>query len=226
MIKVTEIQTWKTVLSKEKQEPYFQAMLNFIRRQRKSGKTIYPLQKDIFNALKLTPYETVKVVILGQDPYHSQNQAHGLAFSVHPGLPAPPSLQNIFKELHVDLDISIPSHGFLGKWAKQGVLLLNAVLTVEAGKPQSHAKIGWNCFTNKVLESLNSHPKGIVFLLWGSCAQKKSRLIRNPCHRILKAPHPSPLSADLGFFGCQHFSKANQLLSEMKQSEIDWSLSN
>lgn len=226
MVKITETQTWKTVLSEEKKEPYFQAILDFVKRQRKSGKTIYPLQKDIFNALKLTPYETVKVVILGQDPYHGQNQAHGLAFSVHLGLQAPPSLQNIFKELHVDLGMPIPSHGFLEKWAKQGVLLLNAALTVEAGKPQSHANIGWNYFTDKVIKSLNSHPKGIVFLLWGSYAQKKSQLIRNLCHRILKAPHPSPFSADRGFFGCRHFSKANQLLGEMKQSEIDWSLSN
>ncbi|ABX79066.1 uracil-DNA glycosylase [Coxiella burnetii RSA 331] len=220
---MAETQTWQTVLGEEKQEPYFQEILDFVKKERKAGKIIYPPQKDIFNALKLTPYEAIKVVILGQDPYHGPNQAHGLAFSVRPGVPAPPSLQNIFKELHADLG-SIPSHGFLEKWAKQGVLLLNAALTVEAGKPQSHANIGWHRFTDKVIESLNDHPEGIVFLLWGSYAQKKSQLITNLRHRILKAPHPSPLSAARGFLGCRHFSKANQLLHEMGRGEIDWAL--
>ncbi|WP_267256700.1 uracil-DNA glycosylase [Coxiella endosymbiont of Ornithodoros maritimus] len=224
MTTMAETQTWQTVLGEEKEEPYFQETLDFVKKERKAGKIIYPPQKDIFNALKLTPYEAVKVVILGQDPYHAPNQAHGLAFSVRPGVPAPPSLQNIFKELHADLGVPIPSHGFLEKWAKQGVLLLNAALTVEAGKPQSNANIGWHRFTDKVIQSLNDHPEGIVFLLWGFYAQKKSQLITNLRHRILKAPHPSPLSTARGFLGCRHFSKANQLLHEMGRVEIDWSL--
>ena len=226
-MKTTEkIKTWQTALSEEKQKPYFKAILNFIKRERETGKIIYPPQQDIFHALKLTPYETVKVVILGQDPYHAPNQAHGLAFSVRYRVPSPPSLQNIFKELHVDLSTPIPSHGFLEKWARQGLLLLNTILTVEAGKPQSHANIGWHYFTNKVITKLNDHPKGIVFLLWGSYAKKKSQLIKNLRHRVLKAPHPSPFSAAHGFFGCRHFSKTNQLLREMGREEIDWTLDN
>ncbi|AKQ33685.1 uracil-DNA glycosylase [Candidatus Coxiella mudrowiae] len=225
MITMTEKITWQTVLNEKKQKPYFQAILDFVKKERKAGKTIYPPQKDIFNALKLTPYETVKVVILGQDPYHGPNQAHGLAFSVRPGVAFPPSLQNIFKELHEDLNVPIPSQGTLEKWAKQGVLLLNAALTVEAGKPQSHASIGWHRFTDHVIASLNDHhPKGIVFLLWGAYAQQKSSLITNIRHRILKAPHPSPFSANRGFFGCRHFSKVNELLREMGREEIDWTL--
>lgn len=224
MTTMTETITWQTVLGDEKEKPYFQSILDFVKKERKAGKIIYPPQKDIFNSLKLTPYEAVKVVILGQDPYHGPNQAHGLAFSVRPGVPAPPSLQNIFKELHADLGIPIPSNGCLEKWAQQGVLLLNAALTVEAGKPQSHANIGWHRFTDTIIEKLNNHPKGIVFLLWGSYAQQKAQLITNLRHRILKAPHPSPLSANRGFFGCRHFSKANKLLQEMGRNKIDWSL--
>lgn len=224
MITITETITWQTVLGDEKQKSYFRDILDYIKNERKSGKIIYPLQKDIFNSLKLTPYESVKVVILGQDPYHGPNQAHGLSFSVRPGIPAPPSLQNIFKELHNDLGFSIPSHGCLEKWAKRGVLLLNAALTVEAGKPKSHANIDWHRFTDQVIAILNDHPKGIVFLLWGSYAKQKAELITNLRHRILKAPHPSPLSAKRGFFGCRHFSKTNVLLRDIGRKEIDWSL--
>lgn len=224
MMTITKGITWETVLGDEKQKSYFHDILDHIKNERKSGKVIYPPQRDIFNSLKLTPYESVKVVILGQDPYHGPNQAHGLSFSVRPGIPIPPSLQNIFKELHNDLGFSIPSHGCLEKWAKRGVLLLNAALTVEAGKPQSHANINWHLFTDQVITILNNYPKRIVFLLWGSYAKQKAVLITNPCHRILKAPHPSPFSAKRGFFGCRHFSKANTLLREMGHQEIDWSL--
>ena len=216
--------TWKTVLGEEKQKIYFQNILDFVKNERKVGKVIYPPQKDIFNALKLTSYEAVKVVILGQDPYHKPHQAHGLSFSVRSGVAFPPSLQNIFKELHTYLNIPIPSQGNLEKWAKQGVLLLNAALTVEADKPQSHAHIGWHRFTDHVIASLNDHAKGIIFLLWGAHAQQKSSLITNTHHRILIASHPSPFSANRSFFGCQHFSKANELLREMEREEIDWVL--
>lgn len=224
MTLMTEALTWKTLLGDEKQKPYFQAILNFLKTERAAGKIIYPAQEDIFNALKFTPYENVKVVILGQDPYHGPNQAHGLSFSVRPGVPPPPSLLNIFKELQSDLGIPKPSHGCLEKWAQQGVLLLNAVLTVEADKPQSHAHIGWQQFTDKIIASLNEHPEGIVFLLWGSHAQQKTQLISNLRHKILKAPHPSPLSASRGFLGCKHFSQANQLLTQMGREPIDWQL--
>ncbi|QHG92574.1 uracil-DNA glycosylase [Coxiella endosymbiont of Amblyomma sculptum] len=216
--------TWKDVLGEEKKKPYFQTILNFINKERKSGRIIYPPQKEIFNALKLTPYESVKSVILGQDPYYKSNQAHGLAFSVRSGIALPPSLRNIFKELCEDLRTSVPLQGNLEKWATQGVLLLNAALTVEEGKPQSHAHIGWHRFTDCIISSLDKHPKGIVFILWGTYAQQKANLITNPHHRILKAPHPSPFSANLGFFGCRHFSKANTFLRETNRWEIDWSL--
>lgn len=216
--------TWKTILEEEKQKFYFQDILDFVKKERKARKVIYPPQKDIFNALKLTPYEKVKVVILGQDPYHGSNQAHGLAFSVRPSVNFPPSLQNIFKELQADLNVPIPSHGSLEKWATQGVLLLNVSLTVEAGKPQSHTHM-WYRFTDHIISGLNDHhPEGIVFLFWGAYAQRKSRLITNISHRILKALHPSPFSANQGFFGCRHFSKANELLRKMGREEIDWTL--
>ena len=221
---MTETTTWKMILGDEKQKPYFQAILNFIQTERTAGKTIYPAQADIFNALKYTSFENVKVVILGQDPYHGPGQAHGLAFSVKPGVPPPPSLQNIFKELQTDLGIPKPTHGCLEKWATQGVLLLNTILTVEADKPQSHAHIGWQRFTDTIISSLNNHPQGIVFLLWGAYAQQKIQLITNLRHRILKAPHPSPFSANRGFLGCKHFSQTNQLLTQMGREPIDWHL--
>lgn len=216
--------TWKNLLQDEKQLPYFQAILKFLKQQQLAHKIIYPRCENIFNALKLTPFSEVKVVIIGQDPYHGPNQAHGLSFSVPPGVPLPPSLQNIFRELNNDLKIPSPTHGCLEKWAKQGVLLLNAILTVEANKPQSHANIGWQQFTDKVITCLNDHPKPIVFLLWGSYAQKKSELIDTKKHYLLKAPHPSPLSAHRGFFGCKHFSQANRILRQLGRKEIDWSL--
>ncbi|MCH9770381.1 MAG: uracil-DNA glycosylase [Gammaproteobacteria bacterium] len=218
------ILTWKDMLKEEKNKDYFKSILNFVSNARTKGKSIYPPQKDIFNALKYTPFETVKVVIIGQDPYHGPNQAHGLSFSVKPNVPPPPSLKNMFKELHSDLNIPISKHGCLEKWAKQGVLLLNAVLTVEAGQPQSHANIGWQRFTDKVIESLNYHPEGIVYLLWGAQAQRKGATINPIKHQILRAPHPSPLSAHRGFLGCKHFSKANELLIKLGREPIDWAL--
>lgn len=221
---MTSPQTWEEALKSEKEQPYFQEALNYIKQQRVAGKTIYPAQSDIFNALKLTPFDNVKVVIIGQDPYHGPNQAHGLAFSVKPGVRKPPSLQNIFKELHDDLGVPTPHDGHLEKWAQQGVLLLNTTLTVEAGKPASHAKIGWERFTDRVIEVLNQHKEGLVFLLWGAHAQRKGQIIDPKRHHVLKAAHPSPFSAERGFFGCKHFSKTNQLLREMDKKEIDWRL--
>ncbi len=216
--------TWKDRLGLEKQQPYFKKILSTLASEREKGKTIYPAHNNIFNALKLTPYEKVKVVILGQDPYHGPQQAHGLSFSVLPGIKPPPSLVNIFEELRNDIGISKPTHGCLNQWAERGVLLLNACLTVEAGKPQSHANIGWQQFTDSVISSLNEHPEPIVFLLWGAYAQKKAALIDGFRHHILKAPHPSPLSAHRGFLGCHHFSKANQYLTADGRGPIDWSL--
>jgi len=215
---------WENVLAGEKELPYFQSILDYLKDRRSKGKVIYPPPAEVFNALKLTPYEKVKVVILGQDPYHGHHQAHGLSFSVKPGVKPPPSLENIFTELESDLGSKKPNHGCLKYWAEQGVLLLNAVLTVEAHSPQSHAQIGWQNFTDRVIKSLNQHPKGIVFLLWGSFAQKKAELIDKTKHQVLMAPHPSPFSVHRGFFGCKHFSKANELLKEMGREPIDWQL--
>lgn len=213
---------WSTLLSAEKEKPYFKAIINYLKAERAAKKTIYPETSDLFNAIKYTPFETVKVVILGQDPYHGPKQAHGLAFSVQAGVPLPPSLKNIFQELQQDLNIPKPQEGSLEHWATQGVLLLNSILSVEAGKPQSHANIGWQQFTDHVIRCLNQHPEGIVFLLWGAHAQQKAALITNPRHQILKAPHPSPLSAHRGFLGCRHFSKANELLKKMGRTPIVW----
>lgn len=220
----TSCQTWEDALKGEREQAYFQAALNFVKQERVKGRTIYPAHGDIFNAFKYTPFDQIKVVIIGQDPYHGPGQAHGLCFSVKAGVPKPPSLLNICKELHDDLGIPIPQHGNLEKWAQQGVLLLNTSLTVEAGKPQSHANIGWEKFTDKVIQILNEQKKGLIFILWGSPAQKKGAMIDPTKHHILKAPHPSPLSAHRGFFGSKPFSKTNALLRKMEKTEIDWAL--
>lgn len=222
MTQLDSCTTWKDALQEEKEKPYFKQIMSFLETERAKGKIIYPPKPDIFNALKAAPFDQIKVVILGQDPYHGPNQAHGMCFSVKKGVPPPPSLKNIYKELNSDLDIPIPSHGYLQRWADQGVLLLNTVLTVEAGKAHSHANIGWETFTDKIIEKLNQERHGIVFLLWGSHAQKKAQMINPAKHFILKAAHPSPLSAHSGFLGCKHFSKANQLLEKQGLAPIDW----
>ncbi len=214
---------WEDVIGAEKQKPYFQALMTRVEEARQSGKTIYPPREDVFNALKLTPFDDVKVVILGQDPYHGPDQAHGLCFSVQHGVATPPSLKNIYKELASDIDgFSIPGHGDLTSWAQQGVLLLNTVLTVEQGKAHSHAKWGWETLTDEIIQAVSDHKHSVVFLLWGSHAQKKGKNIDKSKHYILNAPHPSPLSAHRGFLGCGHFSKTNALLREQGQSDIIW----
>lgn len=216
--------TWQQAIGEEKSKDYFKQVLNFVKTERASGKIIYPPHKDIFNALKAAEFDKVKVVIIGQDPYHGPNQAHGMCFSVQKGVPAPPSLKNIFKELHSDLGLNIPPHGCLQKWADQGVLLLNTVLTVQAGNAHSHAGKGWEMFTDKVIQELSESREGLVFLLWGSHAQKKAEFIDLTKHEILKAPHPSPLSAHRGFLGCKHFSKTNALLEQLGKEPIDWAV--
>lgn len=218
------VQTWQDLLADEKKQPYFQQILKFLEKEKNAGKVIYPKSADIFNAFKYTPFPEVKVVILGQDPYHGPNQAHGLCFSVQKGVAPPPSLKNIFIELHQDVGIDIPKHGCLEAWAKQGVFLLNTVLTVEAGKAHSHANIGWERFTDKVISIINEQKTGVIFLLWGTPAQRKMQLIDKQRHYVLTAVHPSPLSAHRGFFGCRHFSKTNTLLRQMGKPEIDWRL--
>ena len=216
--------TWKTALKGEREATYFKSIITRVDEERKKGIVVYPKSSEIFSALHLTPFEEVKVVIIGQDPYHGPNQAHGLCFSVKEGVPPPPSLLNIYTELQTDLGIIPPKHGHLEKWARQGVLLLNAVLTVQAGNPQSHSNIGWERFTDKIISEVNTQKEGVVFLLWGASAQKKGQVIDRKRHFVLKAPHPSPLSAHRGFFGCKHFSKTNEILREQGKEEIDWSL--
>lgn len=217
------MKTWHDVIGREKEEQYFQETLSFVRQERESGKIIYPPAADVFNAFKYTEFDDVNVVIIGQDPYHGPNQAHGLCFSVLPGVAVPPSLLNIYKELKSDIPhFEIPKHGYLQSWAQQGVLLLNTVLTVEAGKAHSHAKSGWERFTDKVIEVLNAEREGLIFLLWGSHAQKKGQFIDKTKHHVLTSVHPSPLSAHRGFLGCQHFSKTNELLLQLGKAAIDW----
>ena len=215
--------TWQDALGPQKEAEYFTRLMARVESEREAGKVIYPPQQDVFNALKYTPLESVKVVILGQDPYHGPDQAHGLCFSVLPGVKTPPSLVNIYKELATDIDgFVIPEHGTLTGWAEQGVLLLNTVLTVEQGKAHSHAKWGWETFTDAVIDAVNRHQQDVVFLLWGSHAQKKGKHIDTSKHHVLSAPHPSPLSAHRGFLGCKHFSQTNQLLSSQNKLPINW----
>lgn len=214
---------WKAALKGEFASDYMSSLRGFLKSEAQAKKVIYPKGADIFNAFNLTPLSQVKVVMLGQDPYHGPGQAHGLCFSVQDGVALPPSLRNIFKEIQDDLKVKIPSSGNLTKWAQQGVLLLNTVLTVERGKAASHRGRGWEQFTDKVIEVLNSRQDPIVFVLWGSFAQSKAAMIKAP-HKILKAPHPSPLSAHRGFMGCKHFSKVNEILKGWGKEPIDWSL--
>lgn len=215
--------SWQQLLGEEKQQPYFIDTLAQVEQARQAGQVIYPPQSDVFNAFKLTELANLKVVILGQDPYHGPNQAHGLAFSVRHGVRIPPSLQNMYKELALEYpEFDIPAHGCLESWAKQGVLLLNTVLTVVATQANSHRHLGWEQFTDKVIAQISAHCQGIVFLLWGSHAQKKGRFIDRQRHYVLDAPHPSPLSAHRGFLGCGHFKQANELLVNQGKTPINW----
>lgn len=216
--------SWKEVLKDEFSKPYFRQIVLHLKTEKAQGKTIYPPGSLIFNAFNTTPIDKVKAVILGQDPYHGPGQAHGLCFSVQKGVPPPPSLVNIFKELQEDIGIDIPNHGNLTHWAEQGVFLLNASLTVRAAEPMSHAKIGWALFTDTVIRKISEQKEHVVFLLWGKFAQEKRVLIDEKKHLLLKAAHPSPLSANAGFFGCRHFSKTNAWLTGHRIDPVDWQL--
>lgn len=216
--------SWKKQLAQEFDSSYMRDLKKFLRTQYDGGKTVYPKRANYFKAFELTPFDQVKVVILGQDPYHGPDQAHGLCFSVLPDVKVPPSLVNIYKELKTDLGVENNAHGYLVSWAEQGVLLLNSVLTVERGQAASHRNKGWELFTDKVIEVINEREKPVVFILWGSYAQKKANFVNRKRHLVLEGPHPSPLSAHRGFFGCRHFSKANAFLIANQQSPIDWEL--
>ncbi|MCL1039467.1 uracil-DNA glycosylase [Shewanella submarina] len=217
--------TWTDVLAAEKSQPYFMDTLKYVAARRAEGITVYPPKEEVFSAFAVTPFDKVKVVILGQDPYHGPGQAHGLCFSVKHGIQAPPSLQNIYQELASDIPgFQVPNHGYLQSWAEQGVLLLNTVLTVEGGQAHSHKHLGWEQFTDRVIQQINDHRQGVIFMLWGSHAQKKGQVINSQKHIVLTAPHPSPLSAHRGFFGCRHFSTANQILAERGEPQIHWQL--
>ncbi len=217
--------SWKEILKEEFSKPYFIQIATFIKAEKATGKIIYPPGHLIFNAFEQTPFDKVNVVIIGQDPYHGAGQAHGLSFSVQPGIKPPPSLVNIFKEIKADIGVEMPAmFGDLTYWAKQGVLLLNAALTVRAGEPFSHAKYGWAAFTDAVISSISDKKENVIFLLWGKFAQDKKILIDETKHQVLQAAHPSPFSADKGFFGCKHFSKTNQLLMQQGKPPIDWKL--
>ena len=216
--------SWKEVLAEEFKKPYFKQIAQHLKTEKEQGKIIYPPGPQIFHAFEATPFDKVKVVVIGQDPYHGPKQAHGLSFSVQQGVATPPSLINIFKELHEDVGLPIPRHGHLENWAKQGVLLLNASLTVRAGEPMSHAKLGWEKFTNTVIEKVSDLKENIVFVLWGKFAQEKQSLIDDKKHYIIKSAHPSPLSARNGFFGSRPFSKINTFLVKKGIDPIDWAL--
>lgn len=213
--------TWNEILSEEMKKDYYQELLAFVQKRREEV-SVFPEEKNVFRALELTPFESVKVVILGQDPYHGFGQAHGLSFSVQKGIPLPPSLKNIYKELQEDIGGELPTEGDLTHWAKKGVLLLNTVLTVEEGNANSHKGMGWERLTNRLIESLNELKHPVIFILWGKPAQDKEKLITNPNHVILKAPHPSPLSAYRGFFGSKPFSRVNDILIQQGQTPIRW----
>lgn len=216
---------WDDILKGEFEKEYYLKLRAFLKEEYSHHK-IHPDMYDIFNALKWTPYKDTKVVILGQDPYHEEGQAHGLAFSVKPGVRIPPSLLNMYKELQTELGCYIPNNGYLEKWARQGVLLLNSALTVRNGAANSHRGKGWEIFTERVVELLNEREDPVIFLLWGSNAKEKMKVITNPWHKILTTVHPSPLSANRGFFGCGHFKTANRLLKQMGKEEIDWQIEN
>ena len=216
-------QTWKNALAGEFEKPYFASLVRFLREEKAAGVTVYPPGSQIFRAFDLTPVPAVKVVILGQDPYHGPGQAHGLSFSVPSGIPAPPSLKNIFKEIETDLGVRMSGYPNLEKWAQQGVLLLNAVLTVRSGEAASHSKIGWEQFTDAVIRCISDRCEGVVFMLWGNFARSKRDLIDRSRHHVLEAAHPSPLARG-AFFGCRHFSQANSLLASRGLAPIDWQL--
>ena len=216
--------TWQASLSAEIEQPYMHGLKTFLRVEKDQKKIIFPHSSNWFHALETTPLDEVKVVILGQDPYHQPGQAHGLCFSVQPGVKVPPSLVNIYKELETYLGIAIPDHGYLENWAKQGVLLLNAVLTVEDSNANSHQGKGWEQFTDKIISTVNEQCDHVVFMLWGSYAQKKGKMIDDQKHLVLKAAHPSPLSAYRGFFGCKHFSQANSYLVDKGKDIVDWNV--
>ena len=216
---------WLESIQPEFQKPYYKELYNFVKKEY-SETIVYPPSDEIFNAFHFTPLSKVKVLLLGQDPYHNVNQAHGLSFSVKPGQDIPPSLQNIYKELNDDLGCYIPNNGYLKKWADQGVLLLNTVLTVRAHEANSHKGMGWEMFTDAVISAVNAQDRPIVYLLWGAPAQKKIPMLTNPKHLILKAPHPSPLSSYRGFFGCKHFSQCNDFLVKNGIDPIDWQIEN
>lgn len=216
---------WDELLKDEFEKDYYKKLRQFLVEEYKT-KTIYPDKYNIFNALKLTSYKDTKIVMLGQDPYHGPNQAHGLAFSVKPGVQTPPSLLNMYKELHNTLGCYIPNNGHLVNWAEQGILLLNTALTVRAGEANSHRNKGWEIFTDRVISILNDREDPVIFILWGNNAKEKVKLITNKNHFILKAAHPSPLSASRGFFGCNHFMKANDILKGLNKNPIDWQIKN
>ena len=216
---------FKEIIEEEQEKEYYKKMHEFVVNEYNT-KTVYPARSNVFEALKLTPYDNVKVVILGQDPYHGEGEAHGLSFSVCPGIKIPPSLQNIYKELNSELGCYIPNNGYLTKWAKQGVLLLNSVLTVVKDTPASHKGIGWETFTDRIIEEIDKKDSPVVFMLWGNFARSKKVLLKNPKHLVLESAHPSPFSARNGFFGNNHFKKANEYLKENGLDPIDWQIEN